>query len=97
VRYCPVVIGALAFGDWAGCLRRIDAKSPKALAALTDAEKAGWRGPGWRYHRDVDPRIRNEREFKAICADVERDMARQRAALAAKPKDAPLDLQATGT
>jgi TolB-like protein/cytochrome c-type biogenesis protein CcmH/NrfG len=72
----------------------------QALAALRYAEKAGWRGPGWRYYRDFDPNlasIRNEREFKAIFADVERDMARQRAALAARPKGAPLDLQATGT
>jgi hypothetical protein len=54
----------------------------------------------WRYYRDIDPNldsIRSEREFKAIFADIERDMARQRAALAARPKDAPLDLAATGT
>jgi len=33
-------------------------------------------------------------EFKAIFADIERDMARQRAELAARPRDAPLDLAA---
>ena len=46
-------------------------------------------------HRDFDPSlasIRNEPEFKAVFADIERDMARQRARLAARPKDAPLDL-----
>jgi tetratricopeptide (TPR) repeat protein len=67
----------------------------KALAALREAEKAGWRGPIWRFYRDVDPNlasIRNEPEFKTIFADIERDMARQRAALAARPKDAPLEL-----
>jgi hypothetical protein len=67
----------------------------KALAALREAEKAGWRGPFWRYYRDFDPNlasIRNEPEFKAVFADIERDMARQRAELAARPKDAPLDL-----
>ena len=67
----------------------------KALAALREAEKAGWRGPFWRYYRDFDPTlasIRNEPEFKAVFADIERDMARQRAELAARPKDAPLDL-----
>ncbi len=66
----------------------------KALAALRAAEKAGWRGPFWRYYRDFDPAlasIRNEPEFKAVFADIERDMARQRAELAARPKDAPLD------
>jgi hypothetical protein len=65
----------------------------KALAALRVAERAGWRG-GWRYYRDVDPNlasIRNHPEFKAVFADIERDMARQRAELAARPKDVPLD------
>jgi tetratricopeptide (TPR) repeat protein len=72
----------------------------KALAALREAEKAGLRGPLWRYYRDFDPAlasIRNEPEFKAVFADIERDMAKQRAALAARPKDAPLDLAPTGT
>jgi tetratricopeptide (TPR) repeat protein len=67
----------------------------KALAALREAEQSGWRSSLWRYHRDYDPNlasIRNEPEFKAVFADIERDMARQRAELAARPKDAPLDL-----
>jgi TolB-like protein/Flp pilus assembly protein TadD len=67
-----------------------------ALAALREAERAGWRGPLWRFERDRDPNlasIRNEPEFKAIFADIERDMARQRAELAARPKDAPLNLE----
>ena len=67
----------------------------KALVALREAEKAGWRGPLWRYYRDVDPNlasIRDEPEFKAVFADIERDMDRQRAELAKRPKDAPLDL-----
>ena len=69
----------------------------KALAALREAQMAGWRGPVWRYYRDFDPNlasIRNEREFKTIFADIERDMAQQRARLAARPKDAPLELSA---
>jgi len=67
----------------------------KALAALREAEQAGWRGPLWRFSRDVDPAlaaIRDEPEFKAVFADIERDMALQRAKLAKLPKDAPLDL-----
>jgi hypothetical protein len=40
---------------------------------------------------------RPPRAAKAIFADIERDMARQRAALAARPKDVPLDLGATST
>jgi TolB-like protein/Flp pilus assembly protein TadD len=67
----------------------------RALAALREAEQAGWRGPSWRFFRDVDPvlaSIRDEPEFKAVFADIERDMALQRAKLAKLPKDAPLDL-----
>jgi tetratricopeptide (TPR) repeat protein len=70
----------------------------EALAALREAEKVGWRGPHWPYYRDFDPNldsIRNEPEFKATFADIERDMAQQRARLAARPKDAPLDLTET--
>ena len=66
-----------------------------ALAALREASTVGWRGPTWRYYRDFDPSlasIRNEPEFKAVFADIERDMARQRAELAARPRGAPLDL-----
>ena len=66
----------------------------EALAELRQAERRGWRA-GWRYHRDHDPAfatIRNEPEFKAIFADIERDMAQQRARLATRPKDAPLEL-----
>ncbi len=62
-----------------------------ALAALRRAEQAGWRS-GWRIARDVDPTlaaIRGEPEFKAVFADIERDMAGQRAARASRPKDAP--------
>ena len=66
----------------------------KALAALREARRpAGV--PIWRYYRDFDPTldsIRNEPEFKAVFADIERDMAQQRARLAARPKDAPLEL-----
>ena len=67
----------------------------KALAALREAATAGWRSD-WRYYRDFDPNlasIRDEPEFKAVFADIERDMARQRAELAARPKDAPLELE----
>jgi hypothetical protein len=72
----------------------------QALAALREAATTGWRGPAWRYYRDVDPNIdsiRDEPEFKAVFADIERDMARQRAALAARPEDAPLELAGAGT
>ncbi len=72
-------------------------RKQEALAALRAAEQAGWRGWGWRWVRDLQPAfdsIRDDPEFKAIFADIERDMARQRAELAKRPKDAPLDLAA---
>ena len=74
-------------------------RGDKARSArrVTRSRTAGWRGPLWRYYRDFDPAlasIRNEPEFKAVFADIERDMARQRAELAKRPKDAPLDLAA---
>jgi hypothetical protein len=52
------------------------------------------------YYRDFEPAlasVRDEPEFKAVFDDIERDMARQRAALAARPKDAPLELAGAGT
>jgi len=67
----------------------------RALAALREVKTAGWRSFAWRYYRDFEPAlasIRNEPEFIAIFADIERDMARQRAELAARPRDAPLDV-----
>ncbi len=67
----------------------------RALAALREAVEAGWRGPLWRYYRDIDPNlasIREEPEFKAFFADIERDIARQRAELAKRSEDGPLDL-----
>ena len=66
----------------------------EALAALRQAEKERWRSL-WRYYRDFDPAlasIRNDPEFKAVFADIERDMAGQRARLAARPRNEPLDL-----
>ncbi len=42
----------------------------------------------------TSPSIRNEPEFKAIFADIERDVAAQRTRLAARPKDAPLVVSA---
>ena len=80
-------------------IHAIRGEKAKALAALREAESASYRSH-WRYHRDINPAlasIRNEPEFKAIFADIERDMARQRAALAARPKDAPLSLEESGT
>jgi TolB-like protein/Tfp pilus assembly protein PilF len=69
-----------------------------ALEALRDAERAGWRGPSWRYYRDLDSNlagVRGDPRFKAIFADIERDMAEQRAELAKHPKNAKLDLAAS--
>lgn len=70
----------------------------RALSALQAAYLAGWRSFGWRYYRDFEPTlelIRGDPEFKAVFVNIESDMAQQRAALAARPKDAPLDFGAS--
>jgi tetratricopeptide (TPR) repeat protein len=90
-------LGANGYGIADVAIHALRGDSALALVKLREAEHAGWRGL-WRYYRDFDPNlasIRDEPEFKAIFADIERDMARQRAELAKRPKDAPLDL-ATG-
>ena len=87
-------LGENGFGIADVQIHALRGEKAKALAALREAATAGWRS-GWRYYRDRDPNlasIRNEPEFKAVFADIDRDMAHQRAELAARPKDAPLDL-----
>jgi TolB-like protein/Tfp pilus assembly protein PilF len=79
-------------------IHAIRGERAKALAALSEAQQAGWRNPKWRYYRDFDPNlatIRNEPDFKAVFDEIQRDMARQRAVLAARPKDVTLDLAAS--
>jgi hypothetical protein len=86
-------LGLYGFGFADAQIHALRGDKVRALSALRDAEKAGCRW-SWRYYRDFDPgltSIRNEPEFKAVFADIERDMARQRAELAARPMDAPLD------
>jgi hypothetical protein len=88
-------LGVRGFGIADAQLMAVRGAKRDALAALQLAAKAGWRSPLWRYHRDHDGNlalIRGTPEFKAAFADIERDMARQRAAVAARPKDAPVDL-----
>ena len=92
-------LGGSGYGIMDVAIHALRGDTSTALAKLRQAEQTGWR-TSWRYHRDFNPAfasIRNEPEFKAIFADIERDMARQRAALAARPRDAPLELKATGT
>jgi hypothetical protein len=88
-------LGAHGYGIADVEIHALRGQKREALSALRAAARAGWRGPGWRYYRDLDANlasIRNDPEFKTVFADIERDMARQRAELAARPKDAPLDL-----
>jgi tetratricopeptide (TPR) repeat protein len=89
-------LGVAGYGIADARILALGGEKRAALAALREAEKAGWRGPNWRYYRDFDPNlasVRNESEFKAVFADIERDMARQRAELAARPGDAPLNVE----
>jgi hypothetical protein len=87
-------MGPLGYGIADVAIHALRGEKARALARLRDAEQDGWRRR-WLYHRDFDPNlasIRDEAEFRAIFADIERDMAQQRARLAARPKDAPPDL-----
>ena len=87
-------LGGAGYGIGDVRIHALRGDKAKALAALREAATAGWRSD-WRYYRDFDPAlasIRDEPEFKAVFADIERDMALQRAKLAKLPKDAPLDL-----
>jgi tetratricopeptide (TPR) repeat protein len=90
-------LGGLGFGIADVEVLALRGRKHEALAALRAAELAGWRGGLWPlcYFRDSDPAlasIRDEPEFKAVFADIARDMARQRAELAARSKDTPLAL-----
>jgi len=87
-------LGPYGYGTNDVEIHALRGNSVQALNALREAKQAGWRGPFWRYHRDLNPAldsIRNEAEFKAIFADIEQDINRQRAALAART-DSTLDL-----
>ena len=80
-------LGMTGYGIFDAHIHALRGDKAKALAALREAANAGWRGPFWRFDRDYDPAlasIRNEPEFKAVFADIERDMARQRAELGAQ-------------
>ena len=87
-------MGIPGFGISDVAIHALRGDKAMALTKLRVAEQAGWVN-SWRYTRDFDPNlasIRNEPEFKAVFADIEREMARQRARLAARPKDASLEL-----
>lgn len=69
-------------------IRMLRGQPQDALAMLREARQSGWRGPYWRYYRDFDPvlaPIRDHPEFRAVFADIERDVTQQRTALAASP------------
>ena len=88
-------LGGAGFGIADVEVLAVRGRKQEALSTLRAAERAGWRGGLYilRYYRDFDPAlasIRNDPEFKAIFADIERDMARQRAELAARPKNVRL-------
>ena len=69
-------LGVYGYGITDVQIHALRGEKAQANAALREAERAGWR-QGWRYYRDFDPNlapIRNEPEFKAMFADIERDM-----------------------
>ena len=95
IRTKPRRLGSEGYGILDVKMHALRGDKIKALTALREAKLAGWRGPLWHYARNIDPHlasIRNDPEFKAVFADIERDMASQRAELAARSEDAPLAL-----
>jgi tetratricopeptide (TPR) repeat protein len=81
------------FGIADAAIQALRGNTSTAVADLRKAEQAGWRS-GWRYERDFDlnlESLRNEPEFKAVFADIELDIEKQRAAFAARPSELPLD------
>ena len=70
-------------------------QTEKALAALRQAVDDGWRGPSWRWQLDkleFFESLRDHPQLEAIRAEIEADMARQRAELEARTGELPLDL-----
>ena len=85
-------MGSFGYGITDARIYALRGQEPEALAALRAAERAGWREE-WRYYRDFAPEfnsLRSQLEFKAVFADIERDMARQGAELAERLKKAEL-------
>jgi len=85
-------LGVRGYGIGDARIHVLRGQQREALAMLQQAERSGWRGPLWRYYRDFDPvlaPVRNDPEFKAAFAAIDRDMARQRAELAARPPGVP--------
>jgi hypothetical protein len=86
-------MGWLGYGIADAQIHALRGQKKEALAALREAESDGWRYL-WRFHRDDDPNlafVRDDPQFKAVFADIERDMAAQLARLAARPRNAPPD------
>jgi len=87
-------LGPTGYGTSDAEVYALRGNTQKALHALREAEEAGWRTFYWRYQRDFNPAldsIRDEPAFKAVFADIEQDMNRQRAAIANRTEGSKLD------
>ena len=85
IRHIPR-LGAFGYAIADVQIHALRNRTAEALRALREAERAGWR-IDWRYRRDFDPTlvsIRGAPEFKAVFADIERDLAQQRARVVEK-------------
>jgi tetratricopeptide (TPR) repeat protein len=82
-------LGFFGYGLMDVTIAAIRGDKELALRRLKTAYAEGWHGPFWRYYRDFDPSfasIRDTPEFKAVFAEIERDMRQQAEQLATQPK-----------
>ena len=85
-------LDSVGFGTADVQIHALRGEKAKALQLLQQAVDEGWRGPNWRYTRDLDPTlesIRGEPAFQAAFAVLEQDIDRQRRELAGRATSAP--------
>lgn len=79
-------LGAGGYGLAGAEIHALRGDKAAAVRAIREAVKAGWRGPFWRgallFGRDFVP-LHGDPGYQAAVAEIRRDMAKQRAELAA--------------
>jgi len=83
-------LGANGFGIADVEIHALRGEKSEAIRALQAAVKSGWRGPIWRAeleHNHMLAPLQGDPGFEAAVAAIRRDMAKQRAELAAQARD----------